>query len=386
MGPTLLVAPESLRYLLRPPDQGCPLACFPQHNPCYNAATLHSSLPRIAEAWLTKHSPCGAGSDGRLVPETDSVLTSSEIYDLLCEHGTQLSHGLDAELDAFPGVPCPDSSSSWPGGSGDQSEPRPPSSRTWLQLAKEDCRAALCLSNAVHGQHQYLVRRLQCVLWVPAPWCCSLAPDSPAKPADAGCTRLLATDGERHAGSYLGHSCRTAAKEPPGPCTCSRQAPCRRVTSIKRQALCRRLPGVHLQDCSQGAARQRAAPRPPAAAHAAQCGHAGGLLDGGRPTCAEVCPGANICLVDVAMNLALSLSQHGICPPGRAEASLRGGSSLAPGEQSWADAAGVQAYGFRNIQTLVQKLKRGVCAYDYVEVMACPSGCLNGGGQVRCVA
>ena len=41
------------------------------------------------------------------------------------------------------------------------------------------------------------------------------------------------------------------------------------------------------------------------------------------------------------------------------------------------------AYGFRNIQNLVQKLKRGRCPYHYVEVMACPSGCLNGGGQVR---
>ncbi|XP_006897523.1 PREDICTED: cytosolic Fe-S cluster assembly factor NARFL [Elephantulus edwardii] len=41
------------------------------------------------------------------------------------------------------------------------------------------------------------------------------------------------------------------------------------------------------------------------------------------------------------------------------------------------------AYGFRNIQNLVQKLKRGRCPYHYVEVMACPSGCLNGGGQLR---
>ncbi|KAG8433308.1 hypothetical protein GDO86_017552 [Hymenochirus boettgeri] len=41
------------------------------------------------------------------------------------------------------------------------------------------------------------------------------------------------------------------------------------------------------------------------------------------------------------------------------------------------------AYGFRNIQNLVQKLKRGRCPYHYVEVMACPSGCLNGGGQVK---
>lgn len=32
------------------------------------------------------------------------------------------------------------------------------------------------------------------------------------------------------------------------------------------------------------------------------------------------------------------------------------------------------AYGFRNIQNLVQKLKRGRSPYHYVEVMACPSG------------
>lgn len=40
-------------------------------------------------------------------------------------------------------------------------------------------------------------------------------------------------------------------------------------------------------------------------------------------------------------------------------------------------------YGFRNIQSLILKLKRGKCDYDFVEVMACPSGCLNGGGQLR---
>ena len=32
------------------------------------------------------------------------------------------------------------------------------------------------------------------------------------------------------------------------------------------------------------------------------------------------------------------------------------------------------AYGFRNIQNLVQKLKRGRCKYHFVEIMACPSG------------
>lgn len=41
------------------------------------------------------------------------------------------------------------------------------------------------------------------------------------------------------------------------------------------------------------------------------------------------------------------------------------------------------AYGFRNIQTLVRKIKSGRSEYDYIEVMACPSGCLNGGGQIK---
>ena len=41
------------------------------------------------------------------------------------------------------------------------------------------------------------------------------------------------------------------------------------------------------------------------------------------------------------------------------------------------------SYGFRNIQTIARQLKRGKCAYDFVEIMACPSGCTNGGGQIR---
>ncbi len=32
------------------------------------------------------------------------------------------------------------------------------------------------------------------------------------------------------------------------------------------------------------------------------------------------------------------------------------------------------AYGFRNIQNIVQKLKKKACDYHYVEIMACPSG------------
>ena len=41
------------------------------------------------------------------------------------------------------------------------------------------------------------------------------------------------------------------------------------------------------------------------------------------------------------------------------------------------------AYGFRNIQNIVRNIKRKKCNYDYVEIMACPGGCLNGGGQIK---
>merc|ERR1711865_932718 len=40
------------------------------------------------------------------------------------------------------------------------------------------------------------------------------------------------------------------------------------------------------------------------------------------------------------------------------------------------------AYGFRNIQNLVRNIKRGKSDYHFVEVMACPGGCINGGGQI----
>ena len=42
-----------------------------------------------------------------------------------------------------------------------------------------------------------------------------------------------------------------------------------------------------------------------------------------------------------------------------------------------------KAYGFRNIQSLMLKLKQGKCDLDFVEIMACPSGCVNGGGQLK---
>ncbi|KAL1122207.1 hypothetical protein AAG570_003612, partial [Ranatra chinensis] len=41
------------------------------------------------------------------------------------------------------------------------------------------------------------------------------------------------------------------------------------------------------------------------------------------------------------------------------------------------------ATGFKNIQNLMNKIKRGKCDYHYIEIMACPSGCLNGGALIK---
>ena len=40
-------------------------------------------------------------------------------------------------------------------------------------------------------------------------------------------------------------------------------------------------------------------------------------------------------------------------------------------------------YGFRHLQALVKAMKARKAEWDYVEVMACPGGCVNGGGQVK---
>ena len=41
------------------------------------------------------------------------------------------------------------------------------------------------------------------------------------------------------------------------------------------------------------------------------------------------------------------------------------------------------ASGFQNIQNLLREIKAKKCRYNYIEVMACPTGCLNGGGQPK---
>ena len=37
--------------------------------------------------------------------------------------------------------------------------------------------------------------------------------------------------------------------------------------------------------------------------------------------------------------------------------------------------------GLGNTRNLLKKIERGEVSYDFVEVMACPGGCVGGGGQ-----
>ena len=39
------------------------------------------------------------------------------------------------------------------------------------------------------------------------------------------------------------------------------------------------------------------------------------------------------------------------------------------------------ASGLTNAKELCEKIKKGECDYTFVEVMCCPGGCINGGGQ-----
>jgi NADH-quinone oxidoreductase subunit G len=38
-------------------------------------------------------------------------------------------------------------------------------------------------------------------------------------------------------------------------------------------------------------------------------------------------------------------------------------------------------HGLKNAGTIIDKVAKGECEYDFIEVMTCPQGCINGGGQ-----
>jgi NADH-quinone oxidoreductase subunit G len=38
-------------------------------------------------------------------------------------------------------------------------------------------------------------------------------------------------------------------------------------------------------------------------------------------------------------------------------------------------------HGLKNAGEIADKVAKGECEYDFIEVMSCPQGCINGGGQ-----
>ena len=41
--------------------------------------------------------------------------------------------------------------------------------------------------------------------------------------------------------------------------------------------------------------------------------------------------------------------------------------------------------GLKNVRSVLDSVRQGTCNYDFVEVMACPNGCISGGGQPKLV-
>ena len=41
------------------------------------------------------------------------------------------------------------------------------------------------------------------------------------------------------------------------------------------------------------------------------------------------------------------------------------------------------SYGLRNIQNIVRMIKSKKVKYDFIEMMSCPGGCVNGAAQIR---
>lgn len=121
-------------------------------------------------------------------------------------------------------------------------------------------------------------------------------------------------------------------------------------------------------------------PRPPTALAASLTGTSGGNLSHLLSTFLALHPGSTL---TTSPGRNVDVVEYSIFPP----------SGTAPTFKA------ARYYGFRNIQNLVRRLKptrisrlpgarmkakpSGVADYAYVEVMACPGGCTNGGGQIK---
>ncbi|KAI0977917.1 hypothetical protein GJ496_000140 [Pomphorhynchus laevis] len=61
---------------------------------------------------------------------------------------------------------------------------------------------------------------------------------------------------------------------------------------------------------------------------------------------------------------------------------LRGKNLVEVTIDGYEDVKFLYAYGFRSIYHVVRQIKSKKCKYHFIEIMACPGGCLNGNGQL----
>lgn len=104
-------------------------------------------------------------------------------------------------------------------------------------------------------------------------------------------------------------------------------------------------------------------------------GNTGGVMEAALRTAYKVLSGHELDQLEV----------HAV----RGEDGLREASVSIPLKSDLAEAAGTDALdlnvaivnGTKNVETVIDRIEAGACPYHFVEVMNCPGGCVNGGGQ-----
>lgn len=104
-------------------------------------------------------------------------------------------------------------------------------------------------------------------------------------------------------------------------------------------------------------------------------GNTGGVMEAALRTAYKVLSGKELESLDV----------HAV----RGEEAVREAIVAIPLKKELAEAAGVESVelnvavvsGTANVESVIEKIEAGSCPYHFVEVMNCPGGCVNGGGQ-----
>ena len=93
-------------------------------------------------------------------------------------------------------------------------------------------------------------------------------------------------------------------------------------------------------------------------------GATGGVMEAALRTAVEVLTGKTLPRIDFEEVRGLEGIREAVVPvPGVADLNV------------------AVVYGLKNARTIMEQIKAGTCKYHFVEVMACPGGCIDGAGQ-----